>query len=136
MKAKVTISRCSDDTVRIRFRDVASNIEFAEAIMTPEAFGYAITGLSEMEADLRVSGLQNVGKKRIVEQRQIDCPLKTFRKEELRAWLRENAQEEGWILNDYLGSQNSVSYPDGKTLLRYSVTKYVEEADLAVNEEL
>lgn len=36
-----------------------------------------------------------------------------------------NAREEGWVLSTYLGSQNSVKWVDGKTILNYSVTKYV-----------
>jgi hypothetical protein len=127
MKAKVTISRASDDRVRIRIRDEASGIEFAEVSLTVEAYGYAITGLSEQEAELSVRGLEWVGKKRVTESRQKVCPLDTCDKDKLSKWLQENAQEEGWILSTYLGSQSSTSRAScGGTLLRYSVTKYVE----------
>ena len=125
MKAKVTISRCSDDTIRIRFEDIASSIEFAEVTMTPEAFGSAITGLSSQDAELEVRGLQFVGKQRINELRQIECPLKTYDRKEMENWLRDNAQEDGWMVNTYLGSQSSIKHKDGKTILNYSVTKYV-----------
>lgn len=126
MKGKVTISRDSNDRVRIRFRDEASGIEFAEASLSVEAFGYAVTGLSEQEADLNVKGLQCVGKLRVFERREIDCPLDTYNKDVLSAWLKENAKEDGWILDAYLGSQNSISRRDGITVLRYGVIKYVE----------
>jgi hypothetical protein len=128
MKAKVSISRSSDDTVRIRIRDEASGIEFAEVSLTVEAYGYLITGLSDQEADLQVRNLQFVGKTRISEQRQIECPLSTYDKSELSQWLKENAQEEGWIVSTYLGSQSSVTWNNGKATLRYSVTKYVDSA--------
>jgi hypothetical protein len=127
MKAKVTISRNSHDMVRISFRDVASGIEFAEASMTVEAYGYAITGLSEQEADLEVRGLEYVGKQRVTESREIVCPLKTYDRKELSAWLSDHAQEEGWLVSTYLGSQSSVKYKDEGSILRYSVTKYVDE---------
>jgi len=127
MKAKVTISRSSDDKVRIRFRDEASGIEFAEASLTIEGFGWAITGLAEQDADLSVRGLEWVGKRRITEPRKVVCPLNTHDKKVLEAWLRENAQEDGWLVSTNLGWQTSVSYVDGATVLRYSVTKYVDE---------
>lgn len=127
LKAKVTVSRSSDDLIRIRFRDEASGIQFAEARMTLEEFALAVTGLAEREAELEVTGLQYVGKRRVTEQRSIVCPLDAYNKDKLEEWLKENAQEEGWLLNSYLGSQGSVSTRDGVTILRYSVTKYVDE---------
>ena len=130
MKASVTISRASDDVVRIRIREENSRIEFAVVSMTAEQFAYAITGLAECEAGLEVVGLEHVGKVRITEPRVIECPLDTYEKEQLQQWLRENAQEEGWLLSAYLGSKSSVSRRDGKTLLRYSVTKYVDQQSL------
>ena len=127
MKAKVTISRSSDDLVRIRFRDEASGIEFAEVALTMEVYGYAITGLAEQEGTLEVRGLEYVGKRRITEQRSIECPLSTYDKKTLVEWLQENAQEEGWLLNTHLGSQRSVVRNGDKLVLNYSVTKYVDQ---------
>lgn len=127
MKAKVTISRGSDDKVRISFEDAASHIEFATVSLSPEAFGHAVTGLSMQEGELEVRGLEFVGRRRITERRQIVCPIKSYDKSVLTAWLNENAQEEGWLLSTYLGSQSSVSHVEGGTLLRYSVTKYVSD---------
>ena len=125
MKAKVTISHSSDDLIRIRFRDEASGIEFAEVAMTPENFGYAITNLADRVGDLEVRGLAYVGKKCVTEPRQIECPLNTYSREELQGWLKSNAQEDGWILDSYLGSQSSVDRKGGKIVLNYRVTKYI-----------
>lgn len=125
MKAKVSINRASDETVRIVFRDCESGIEFAECAMSMESFGFAITGLSEQDAELKVFGLEYVGKKCVTEKRSIQCPLSTYDRKSMREWLQKNAQEPGWILNDYLGSQNSVVAKGGKTILNYSVTKYI-----------
>jgi hypothetical protein len=125
MKAKVTISRGSDGMVRIRFRDDTSGIEFAEVAMTPENFGYAITNLAEREGELEIRGLEWVGKQRVTERRQIECPLNSYDREKLSEWLNTYAQEEGWLLDSYLGSQSSVNWKGGKTILNYSVTKYI-----------
>lgn len=130
LKAKVTISRVSYhdcEKVVISIDDVSSGIQFAELELSLESFGQAVTGLSYRDADLTVRCLEHVGKLRITEKRIIECPLSTYSRYELESWLRENAQEEGWIVNNYLGSQTSISYKEGKTFLNYSVTKYVDE---------
>lgn len=111
--------------VRIRFRDEASRIEFAEVAMTPENFGYAITGLAEREANLEVRGLLHVGKRRVTEDRTIECPIRTYDCEKLKSWLKDNAQEDGWILDNYLGSQKSIERKEEKTILHYRVIKYI-----------
>ena len=127
MKAKVTISRSSDDKVRICLTDAASGIEFAEVAMELEAYAQAITGLSYVEGDLEVRGLEWVGKRRITEKREVVCPLKSYDRNELSKWLRDNAQEDGWLVSSYLGSQNAIHQTPQGTLLRYSVTKYVAD---------
>ena len=127
LQGKVTITRDSNDMIRIRVRDDASRVEFATAEMTVEAFGYAITGLSDQPAEVTVAGLEFVGKRKVVEQRMARCPLSTYDKAELQAWLVANAAEAGWMLNTYLGSQGSITPQVGVTLLRYSVYKYVED---------
>jgi hypothetical protein len=128
LKATISISRDSSDTVRIRLRDSASCIEFADVSASVGAFGLAVTGLSEVEVDLEVRGLQYVGQERTIERRSIECPLNTHDRGALSQWLAENAQEDGWLVSTYLGSQNSISRRDGKTYLNYSVTRYGSKA--------
>lgn len=128
MKAEVTISRCSDGTIRLYIGDKASSIDFVEVSMTPEAFGNAITGLGCQEASMEVRGMQWVGKRRITEPRRIVSGIDSYDRAKQQAWLEANAQEEGWIVSTYLGSQRSITQVDGKTVLNYTVTKYVDEA--------
>lgn len=130
MKAKVSISRNNHDMISIRIKDCASGITFAEVHMRPEEFSLALTGLSYQDAKLRTNGLEFVGKKRIREARRILCPLNTYDRELLTKWLNENAQEEGWIVDIYLGSQRSIIHTDDGMLINYNVVKYVDvEAD-------
>jgi hypothetical protein len=136
MKGKVTITRSwsthSDDVITIRIRDEVSNIEFVEAEMSLADFAQAVTGLAFCKCELEVRGLDYIGKKRVREPRTIECPLSPYTKrEELAQWLREHAQEDGWMLDTYLGSQGSVNFSkDSKgTILNYAVFKYVDPAE-------
>jgi len=129
IKAKVTISRSTsnfaDDVINLRISDEKSSIEFVDLKISLSDFALAITGLSSISAQGEVRGLERIGKERVYESRSINCPIKSYNKEILREWLEKNAQEDGWILNSYLGSQNSVAHKDDCTILNYSVTKYI-----------
>jgi len=124
----ISISRWNEGTIHVEVRDVLSRAKFVEATMSPKAFANAVTGLAEQVAELEVRGLEYVGKRKVTEKRQIVCPLEWQSKDEYTQWLIQNAQEDGWILNTYLGSQDSVQYGavTAGCVLNYSVFKYVE----------
>jgi hypothetical protein len=131
----VTISRvCSskdEDVIRISFRDEISRTVFAEATLSPGDFAKAITGLSEVDADISVYRLETIGKKKVVEQREVVCPFYTKNDDEYKEWLIANAQEEGCTLDIDLRMGDSVTLLYNKVedkhqaLLRYKVIKYV-----------
>ncbi|MBQ0339640.1 hypothetical protein J9236_00095 [Providencia rettgeri] len=130
MKGKLTISRPSygDDREKINIvvKCDVSKLRFLSLEIDYADFAKCITGLSEVDCELEVSGLENVGKKRITEQRSVICPIKSYEKRVLRDWLINNKQEDGYILDPYLGSQSSIKMCDEGTVLNYRVIKYVE----------
>ena len=128
MIGALTISRDSHNEINVTITDRASGIRFVELKMTPADFAIALTGQAYIDGEMRFRGLENVGKELVIEKREITAPLSTYDKEELRAWLVENAQEEGWILDSYLGSHGSVHRSGEATILRYSVRKYIARA--------
>lgn len=131
MKIQATLSMAfrGGDGVNIRIRDNTSRIEFVDVLIGHAEFSRALSALQERPLiECEVRGLQYVGKQSVTERRSIECPLDTYDREEMSSWLKENAQEDGWILSAYLGSQSSIDRKSGKTILNYSVTKYVEAA--------
>jgi hypothetical protein len=135
MIGHVTISRVSsskdEDVIRISFRDKISRNVFAEAILSPSDFAKAITGLSEVDADISVYRLETVGKNKVVEQREVVCPFYSNNNDKYKEWLIDNAQEEGCTLDIDLRMGDSVTLLYNKeedkhqVLLRYKVIKYV-----------
>jgi len=126
---KLTISRpqCSNGRkyISIAIMDETSRIQFLDAEIELEAFAEVLTGLSYVPMKGELIGLEHIGKTRVAERREIVCPLKCYDRDKLAAWLEDNAQEEGWIVSTYLGSQSSVRrHESGGQTLRYSVTKY------------
>ena len=126
---KLTISRPQRSDGRkyisLTITDEISRIQFLDAEIELGAFAEALTGLAYVPMEGELRGLEHIGKTRVTEKREVVCPLNCFDRAELAAWLAENAQESGWTVNTYLGSQGSVrSHESGGQTLRYSVTKY------------
>lgn len=114
------------EVMTIEVTDRASNIQFLNLEVPLADFMKALTGQFLSTVSGEVLGLSEVGKTRVTEPREIVCPLTIYKREELREWLEANAQEDGWVIDSYLGSQGSISsHPDG-TLLRYRVHKFIE----------
>lgn len=125
IKATIAISRTSHGEIKIHFSDKASRVGFLEVTLTPAEFTNAITGLYGQEVPAIVRGLDKVGKTLVRGNRTLKCPLDSWDKTVLSAWLEENGKEDGWIVSSYLGSQNSIVRKDNETHLNYEVYKYV-----------
>lgn len=130
IKAYITISKHHgnrEKVVGIVLRDENSRSQFFRGEISLENLAEALLGLAAVEMDAEVSSLQYVGKYKVVESREIVCPITDYDRDVLGKWLSENAKEDGWIVSPYLGSKGQVSHhPDGQ-LLRYSVFKFVDE---------
>jgi len=124
ISARLGISRRSDDKICISISDDTSGIEFVLAEVDPYDFAQLITGLHGVKAPCRVKGLDNVGKTKIRERRTTICPDKSYDRKFLEQWLKDNRQEDGWVLDSSLGSQNSTFSSDGGTGLNYAVYRY------------
>jgi len=129
--ATITISRPSyhdgRKAIRITINDQASRIEFLDAEISMEDFAECLTGHGHQPIEIELRGMDVVGKTRVRETRTIEYTgSNSWEREVLEQWLQDNAQEEGWIIDHYLGSQSSIDHMDGKTFLNYSVHKYVE----------
>ena len=128
VNCKVTISRNSNELINVYVEDTASSIRFLELTMTLTDFAMAITGHGYMPAVGEVHGLEFVGKRRVQEPRTVVYTgPDTYNRNLMADWLEQNCQEEGWMLDTYLGSQGSVQHNRGETTLHYRVIRYVDE---------
>lgn len=127
INAQLSINRSSRDVITLEVNCEDSHTRFLQIEMTPHDFAMIITGLSRYNLEAEVLGLDRVGKVRVRESRSIVMPSSTYNRDEQEAWLKENAQEEGWILDPALRSQGSTSSVKDGTKLNYSVYKFVEK---------
>lgn len=125
MKGNMSITRNNRNEIKVEVMDDSSRNRFVTVSMSAEDLTMMLTGLSMVEVNFEVKGLENVGKKRLSEKRSVQYNGKEYNKKILQAWLIENCQEEGWSLDPYLGSQSSIQYGKDFVSLNYSVYKFV-----------
>jgi len=130
MEMSLTITKTNKDKVRIYVKDSTSRIKFLDLTLTLEQFASVITGLAEVKVEGEVKDLSFVGKTKITEPRSITITKDIYyslKREDLGDWLLNNCQEDGWLLNTYLGSKSSVQWCTdiNAVTLNYGVYKYI-----------
>lgn len=126
-----------DEYIRIEIVDHDSRMKVIQLDMELSEFAKLITGRSEVPAGRAMfndSGA--IGKKRVYEKRrvyisddEIAAAGGSWPTSNLEQWLRDTQQEEGWLVDPYLGSQSSQARdPEigGGAWLNYGVYKYVD----------
>jgi hypothetical protein len=146
LKANLTISRpsssrASDDPfIRIVVRDSSSRTQFLEIDVPLASFAEALTGLSEVECDMKVRDLDRVGLIKESKSVSFDLTADYLKKYGIHAFERKKIaylmeqdpdnlfqQENGWALSLYLGSQNSIAcLPDNAIRINTSAHRYVK----------
>jgi hypothetical protein len=127
------MSNRDGDTMCLSLECRTSGIEFAEIEMSMEQFGKLVAGCCDVRLEAELRGLEFVGKKLVRERRSVKCPLTEYSagNNVYAKWLTDNCQEEGWMLDTYLGSQGSVvkKYDEPFSRVNYAVYKYVDVAE-------
>ncbi len=135
IKSKISISKTSyareeSHPIRISLYDDDSGVTFFNGRMTMADFTECIMGLQGVDITGEVHQLEHVGMRKIIERRHLQAPRGVpYGKES--AWLKDNYKEEGWIVDPYMGAQNSTSNDqEGNTIYHFNVYKFVavEEA--------
>lgn len=122
-----------NDNMEFVIRDQNSRCRFLTFKITKKELIDLIQSKS-VEIDYTLKDAHLCGKYLIIEKRVKSIPSENplqATKEYLEQYIKDNFQEDGWFLDAYLGSQDSVSW-DHKNkcnIVRYSVYKYVEEKE-------
>lgn len=125
LPVEVSVGHCSDGTIRLYVKDLASRIEFIGLTFTYAEWGQIVTAGPSVELECVVRGLERVGKKFVCEARSIVCDLVSYDINELKDWLAAHGKEDGWEIDTSLNRRGSVQYKDGLRVLHYHVYKYV-----------
>lgn len=128
MKGRLTISRPSygdgRKKISIQVKDENAGIRFLEMEVDLDKFTNALTGLCEQECDVKVTGLQNIGKK--IERSKIEFEMTEDRfNKEVAKRVCESLLTDGWQLRDSFSSQGSFFKENGKNMARANIVRWV-----------
>lgn len=124
----LTITRLSTGKIYLSIKDTDSFINFLRMELSPEDFMNCLTGLAYQPGIGEVYGTEFLGKTKQIEERTIEMPLQNtdfWSSKEYSIWLKNNYKEEGWFIDTYLGSKNSIEYKEGKKFLNFTVYRYI-----------
>lgn len=126
IQGKITIL-VNQDRVDITVKDDKANTAFLEIELTPDQFVACLSRLAYVECELEVNGMDRVGKTHENKSFEFEIPesLKSRSKtDELRSFAQSQLSD-GWIADNYFGSQNSFFEKDGKRYARCIIRRYV-----------
>lgn len=121
----------NQDYATIEIRDDNACTTFVKVTLTPEQLSCALSRLSKTECKVEVFGLDRVGKKHEHKSFEFEVSEEVLKGKGNMAYncaIAMNAQgliDEGWISDNYYGSQNSYFTKDGKKFARTIIRRYV-----------
>lgn len=130
LKGNITMSKTYGEGVamEIRIQDENSRKTFVVAKISMEEFAQLITGLGNRPINMKVGGLNVVGKQK--EQKELIFPVKGYSAHNEAEEKCQSFADEGWTASNYFRSQKSFFSEniDGKEqyFARTSQYRYVE----------
>lgn len=120
----------NDDETTIEIYDEVSRECIVVVTLTPEQICTALSRLCRTECTIRVGNLERVGKKLLIDHLIFPMPEYSFNnKKEIASKEALRLCPEGWLPDNYFGSQNSFFVKDVKTYARTTIRKWVSMAD-------
>lgn len=118
-----------DADLTIILYDNDAHIQFAEIFLTPEQFVAAMSRLEQVECEINIFGLENIGKLRVMQPIEFSLGVKSIvgiKEKELAQAILKDKCPEGWIPEGYFNSQNSFFNKDGEIWARTHIHKWVD----------
>ena len=132
LKGKLTISRVmsnrEDDYVEIRIEDEVSGVEFVSINLSMEQYGHAVAGTSYQDIEYTARDMDCIGKVKEHEVAKVSIPKELgYNRKGAEDYVKANYQRDGWYLDSYLGSQNSIVGNGNVYYANISYYRYVEQ---------
>lgn len=126
-KISILINREYTD---IEVRDDKANITFAKIRLTQEELSMALSRQMYTPCTIEIRGLDLVGKKHEVSSFEFELPDWYKRRDsqdvELKKYV-DSFLNDGWVSDNYFGSQNSFFEKSGKKMCRTTIRRWVNE---------
>lgn len=117
-----------EDGATIRLHDKDASVAFAEVKLNSQQFCQAMGRLALTECEIEVFGLKKVGKK--MEHKKMEFEIGDFDGVTRKGAAQKKALEiipDGWVSDQYFGSQDSFFWRDDKEWARVTIRRWVDE---------
>ena len=131
-KAGLTISRPpygdGSRKISIQVKDRDASIKFLELEVDYDKFAECLTGLAEVDCEIKVNKIENVGK--VIERKKIEFEIPGPEYEvsdEIMKRLAPENTPDGWECSVYFNSQDSFFKKDGKEYARTHISRWIDK---------
>lgn len=123
MKGQISIY-INEDKTTIQVRDVKSHIVFLEINLTPEQLSMALSRLSDTPCELKVRGLDKVGKNMGYKTLELPVP-ENASNEEIEHIFDNHLKGSEWISDNYFNAKNSFFYKEKQKYARTTIRRWI-----------
>jgi hypothetical protein len=128
-KISILINR---EYTTIEIEDEQANVRFATIKLTPKQLSACLSRQTSVLCELEVRGLDKIGKKHENQKFEFEIPsqVKYDRYKDggtNRLWIyAQSLLKDGWLAENYFGSQDSFFERDGKKMARVTIRRWTE----------
>lgn len=133
LKGNITIGlNNSHGVCRIEMEDESSGIQFLRMELSKEDFYNLLSGRACVPCEFNINKIENIGSKKIRKQIVFPAPKyewvekRTTFKSEAEKYISNNAELDGFEVEDLFNSQRTTFYKDGQEWVRCNIAKYVK----------
>ncbi len=128
IKGSVTLLIGTDNTT-LRIEDTEANIHFLEIILSPEQLTALLSRQANVKCDIKVDGIENVGKKHENKSFEFEIPESVFNsysnRESAAKAIVDELLTDGWVADNYFGSQGSFFKKQDKCFARVTIRRWI-----------
>lgn len=126
IEGNITV-RFEPNGVKIELEDVVANSRLASISIDVPAFMRILSGLSFMPCNIDIPNIDKIGKKHENKEFRfpIDKELASSSHREKLTRLAQSLLSDGWIADDYFGSQDSFSFKDDQWFAKCVIRRYI-----------
>lgn len=120
-----------EESTTLELKDSDSGQIFAQVLLNPSQLSAILSRRGNVECEISVFGLEKLGKKMIHKPHTFDITGIDIKRNEtdVLAGLANKTIPEGWVSDNYFGSQNSFFEKDGRKFARVTIRSWVDISD-------
>lgn len=129
-KISILINR---ESTTIEIIDDDASVTFAKITLTPEQLSSALSRMAHTRCNIEVNGLDKVGKTMINKKHEFDIhgiDIDYNKRSEILSEIIKETLPEGWVPDNYFGSQDTFFKKDGRDYARTTIRQWIDNPNV------